>query len=130
MTNAEKFKEIFGLYATELWSKSEKNFLNWLNAEVLEQEPCSDAISRQAAMDAIGFPSLNVLLADLPSVSDHAEQRTGHWIKAQQRGITIYSDAYAECDCCHDEQGYEPTYMGWGMKYCPNCGAKMEADHA
>lgn len=31
MTNAEKFKEVFGLYATEFWAKSEKDMLEWLN---------------------------------------------------------------------------------------------------
>jgi hypothetical protein len=34
MTNADKFKDIFGLYATELWSMPEKDFLKWLNSEV------------------------------------------------------------------------------------------------
>lgn len=29
MTNADKFKEIFGLYATELWSKTEKDFCSF-----------------------------------------------------------------------------------------------------
>ena len=33
MTNAEKFKDMFGLYATELWAMTESEFLNWLNAE-------------------------------------------------------------------------------------------------
>lgn len=33
MTNAEKFKELFNIYATELWAMSEKNFLKWLNSE-------------------------------------------------------------------------------------------------
>ena len=33
MTNAHKFKNIFGLYATELWAMPEKNFLEWLNVE-------------------------------------------------------------------------------------------------
>lgn len=31
MTNAEKFKNTFGLYATEFWAKPEKNMLEWLN---------------------------------------------------------------------------------------------------
>jgi len=31
MTNAEKFRNVFGLYATEVWSMSEKEFLAWLN---------------------------------------------------------------------------------------------------
>ena len=33
MRNAEKFKEIFGLYSTELWAKPEKKFLQWANKE-------------------------------------------------------------------------------------------------
>lgn len=33
MNNADKFKQIFDLYATELWEMSEKDFLAWLNAD-------------------------------------------------------------------------------------------------
>ncbi len=33
MTNAEKFKQLFGIYATELWAMPEESFLEWLNAE-------------------------------------------------------------------------------------------------
>ena len=33
-TNAEIFKQTFGIYATELWSMKETDFLNWLNEEV------------------------------------------------------------------------------------------------
>lgn len=33
MTNADKFKSIFGIYATELWAKSEEELLEWLNSE-------------------------------------------------------------------------------------------------
>ena len=33
MTNADKFKEMFGIYATELWAMPEKKFLEWLNAK-------------------------------------------------------------------------------------------------
>ena len=43
MTNAEKFKQIFGLYATELWAMPEEKFLEWLNAEVLEKQEQSNA---------------------------------------------------------------------------------------
>ena len=39
MTNADKFKNIFGLYATELWSMPEKDFLKWLNSEAMN---CSE----------------------------------------------------------------------------------------
>ena len=33
-TNADLFKQTFGIYATEIWSMSEKQFLEWLNEEV------------------------------------------------------------------------------------------------
>lgn len=33
MINAEVFKQIFGIYATELWAMSESEFLEWLNAK-------------------------------------------------------------------------------------------------
>ena len=38
MNNAEKFKQIFGLYATELWAMPEEKFLKWLNAEALDKQ--------------------------------------------------------------------------------------------
>ena len=38
MKNADKFKAIFGLYATELWSMPEGEFLRWLNSEYTETE--------------------------------------------------------------------------------------------
>lgn len=34
MTNADKFKHLFGIYATELWAMSESDFLEWLNEDV------------------------------------------------------------------------------------------------
>lgn len=39
MKNADKFKDVFGLYATELWSMPEGEFLRWLNSEYTEPEP-------------------------------------------------------------------------------------------
>ena len=62
MTNADKFKNIFGLYATELWSMPEKDFLKWLNSEAMncsEFPNNSDTISRQDAV------SRRRLLSDL-----------------------------------------------------------------
>lgn len=34
--NAELFKQTFGIYATEVWSMSERQFLKWLGTEVKE----------------------------------------------------------------------------------------------
>jgi len=63
MNNAEKFKQIFGLYATELWSMPESDFLEWLNRDVettqidhnadIGKKADGDCISRQAAIDAL-----------------------------------------------------------------------------
>jgi phage FluMu protein Com len=36
MTNGEKFKEIFNLYATEVWAKPEEEFLEWANSNYKE----------------------------------------------------------------------------------------------
>ena len=46
MTNAEKFKQTFGIYATELWAMPEKEFLAWLNAEAKTEDwiPCSERL--------------------------------------------------------------------------------------
>lgn len=53
MTNAEKFQQIFNLYATELWALPEKDFLEWLNTEIQPEKEKKDTISRQAAIDAL-----------------------------------------------------------------------------
>ena len=48
MNNAENFKQLFGIYATELWAMPEEKFLKWLNAEALEKQeqdrwtPCKE----------------------------------------------------------------------------------------
>lgn len=36
ITNAEQFEQLFGFTATELWSLTEEQFLNWLNDEAPE----------------------------------------------------------------------------------------------
>ena len=54
MTNADKFKSLFGIYATELWAMSEKEFLEWLNSEVSNRSeipnswiPCSERLPEE-----------------------------------------------------------------------------------
>ena len=44
MKNADKFKAVFGLYATELWAMPEGEFLKWLNSESAETEQLEDRI--------------------------------------------------------------------------------------
>lgn len=43
MNNAEKFQEVFGYYATEMWAKPESEFLEWINSEyVLKEDTAMD----------------------------------------------------------------------------------------
>lgn len=106
--------------------------------KALSAEPCEDAISRQAVMDFIRgltrwcvrskdgkFNNVGLLYDDvmfgldrLPSVTPR--QKVGKWIytKAVSTGEIIWS----ECSVCGEgEHGCAKR-----MKFCPNCGAKME----
>ena len=89
MTNAERFKSIFGIYATELWAMSEPEFLEWLN---VENEPTQtndanvlnalDCVERQAALDALewkwaGKAAIDAI-KELPSASPR-------WIPVSER---------------------------------------------
>ena len=45
MTNADLFRKIFGIYATELWAKPELDFCQWLNSEANDGWiPCEAAL--------------------------------------------------------------------------------------
>ena len=93
-----------------------------------------DTISRQAAIDAAkrtDYRGLTVEdvtkvtdevvkeLAKLPSVST---EKTGRWIESNGVGMFV-------CSFCNESFYPMPTCMGKPlMKYCPNCGAKMEVE--
>lgn len=50
--------------------------------------------------------------------------RHGRWVKPNPKGIVTYDEhAYAECSVCHTAE-----YLGYGMAYCPSCGAKMNKE--
>ncbi len=61
MKNADKFKTVFGLYATELWSMPEGEFLKWLNGESTETEQpeiirCKDCKYYRWEIDMCDYP--------------------------------------------------------------------------
>ena len=64
MTNAKKFKQLFGIYATELWVMSEEDFLKWLNAEAKTEDwiPCSERLPKNN--EAIKILQFNAELTD------------------------------------------------------------------
>lgn len=91
--------------------------------ETLEQEPCEDAVSRQAVIDEIEFYQINPQhfdfvslidnIKDLPSVNP---QKIGHWIRVDDTKMRC-----SNCDIIH----LIAQYPRIGINYCPNCGARM-----
>lgn len=88
--------------------------------ELLEQEPCDDAISREDAIKALQKVAcysaairarMIGAIEDLPSVT----HKSGHWIHFAQ------SDNCSEC-------GWSTGKYISPSKYCPNCGARMESE--
>ena len=88
------------------------------------QEPCDDAISRQAVAQVLlkyahrteGKAFAEFLVSqinDLPSVTQ--QQRTGRWITSH-----IPESMLCECSEC----GF--TCGAYSFNYCPNCGCKMQ----
>lgn len=144
MTNAEKFVHLFGLYATELWSKSEKDFLIWLNAEYknIHDVNIGELIDRQAAIDAWkedfkGFvnsldmprddykgimeyidelPSVNLDLQEWQKIFLANYRPHGKWIPHQSKYGHEGEMVYT-CDCCGHNVGFHKE------NFCPNCGS-------
>ena len=108
------------------------------NLKTLEQEPCEDCISRQAAIDAIckacsvdddyyecdGYPKTStwcdelVALRALPSVTP--QPKTGHWIAVENEEMEMVGYYCSECDL--------PMETEQRTNFCPNCGAKMRGE--
>ena len=97
MTNADKFKNIFGLYATELWSMPEKDFLEWLNSEVMN---CSE------------IPNNWIPCSErLPEVHETGNSFSGIYMKSYP--VLVYGVPEYEEECgfhvvtyCDDLNGY------------------------
>ena len=54
MTNSEKFKSIFGIYAEEFWAYQKDKMYEWLRRDVPDTND-SDTISRRAAIDILKY---------------------------------------------------------------------------
>lgn len=88
--------------------------------EALEQEPCEDAVSRQAVIDTIyhecsgenldiDFAKVLLLQRKIKALPSVKPQKTGYWIKY---GRLYQCSECKELSCC---QG----------NFCNECGAKM-----
>lgn len=108
--------------------------------KTLGQAPCEDAISRQAALNAISriglckcstneIQAIDECLRATEALSPVTPQpKTGHWIKY---GIPRCGEQHYKCTSC----GYYINFGQWGelytkeFKYCPNCGLRMVEPH-
>lgn len=88
--------------------------------KALEQQPCEDAISRQAVLDIVNNPlniRLDEIIKKLPPVTP--QPKTGHWIRQDNTKEPLYGWYF--CSECN-------SVIGDKTKFCSNCGAKMESE--
>ncbi len=98
-----------------------QNVLNVIKKQILEQQPCEDAISRKDML-AIFRQSNSLSQAwngfeNLPSVTP--KEKTGHWEYVQYDGNPNIGNLH--CSECERIAGFE-------YNFCPNCGARMVGD--
>jgi hypothetical protein len=93
--------------------------------KALEQEPCEDAVSREEAFEELnslnGTAELDMafeVIEKLPSVTP--TRKKGKWIAKS------FHEVY--CDNCKFDFDIMTNEFIDKMKYCPNCGAKMESE--
>lgn len=93
--------------------------------EVLEQEPCEDAVSRQAVLieldkylSGVSFDEkgIDVVIKELPPVSP--QPKMGQWIFVDK------AKEHAHCSEC--DYGNVDLLDGRPHNYCPSCGTKMQ----
>ena len=118
-----------------------QNDRNWaldIAIQALSQEPCTDAVSRQAVCDALldywhdiqfvdvsgydVYEDCEAVIDELPSVT----QKSGKWISEKVdgedwKGCKRQYYQPISCSKCHSPNIYKTNY-------CPNCGEKMESE--
>jgi len=99
--------------------------------EALEKESCEDAVSREEVLLQLTGVNLSTKSTDelialfnkriksLPSVTP--TQETGKW---ENKNVSCHY-FYGKCSKCGQEFCVD-TWYTQNMKYCPNCGARME----
>lgn len=138
MTKEEAIKRIIDIrkiYAryVEIVTENENEALD-MAIEALKQDPCEDAISRQAVIEQTynwskdeflrvtnPFDYLRKRINSLPSVKLQ-EPKEGCWIEVIDEIDSLGNKTWHyECSICRSGNS------GWGnYKYCPDCGTKMK----
>lgn len=95
--------------------------------EALQQEPCTDAISREDALMALtgeytdspieilpkAIKRINVLPPVIPA------EKVGRWKRISMDKYSEHAKYWYRCDRCGEDN------LG-NTNYCPHCGAKMQ----
>ena len=92
--------------------------------EALNQEPCENAISRQAVLEIAKSSKSNWIdnsvlfkrVNELPSV--YPQPKTGKWIRVTDKTGHFLG---WQCDKCGLQQRFNTNF-------CPDCGARMESE--
>lgn len=100
----------------------------------------SDLIDRTALIDSLGVSDRDIyckeVIADAPAV-DAAPVKRGEWVVDEcDTTDDVPSSSWIDFHCseCNTDYGLEEGQYGWcrykkiPYQYCPNCGAKMDAD--
>ena len=133
----EEVCEECNLYGTTGTDHCEKDCVR-VAIQALQKEPSEDCISRQRVLDIVEFNRnsydgndavvwIEREIKELPSVQP--EPKTGHWItRIDDKGQFI---GYKCSKCGGKKIGDEGEWVeliDYKYQYCPNCGAKMEAE--
>ena len=112
-------------------AKEHKQIAEWLKQlkRLKEQEPCEDAVSRVDLIDKLEtvdkrygsdfYWEVRKIVDNLPSVTP--VQKKGKWLN---KNVNCHH-FYGKCSKCGKEFCVD-TWYTQNMKYCPNCGARME----
>lgn len=107
-----------------------KRVLDVIKKNILEQEQCEDAVSRQAVKEQMiyyGFhaPDMTVteFVEDCLSPVNPQESKTGHWIEHNTPNTCYYDCSL--CGCVAPCTEFADSYLWKLSNFCPNCGAKM-----
>lgn len=118
MSKDEAIKELTDLLPEEFLSEYSEALDMAIKA--LDQEPCDDAVSRQAVLEIIEREEFKgdalYEIEKLPSVSP--QSKVGKWKRISRDMYVQHAMAYYECSECGKK-------MIGTHNYCPNCGAKM-----
>lgn len=92
--------------------------------EALEQEPCSDAISRQAVLEIVEREqNKGDALSEIEKLPSVNPQKSGKWIIDKEVTFGEWKDTKKyKCSECGIHVGV------FNSNFCPNCGAMMESE--